>query len=80
MKMKEKDHLVRVKKNPLKFLEASSDGSFMRSEGGFSIEGLSPEETGNPAFWEQFEDIVRYRIQDYYQSRYRKEKREDHGR
>ena len=57
---------------PVHFLLESGKGFFVKKEGS----ALARREElvdviGNPVFVEQMEDVIEYRVMDYYQRRYR---------
>ena len=71
LKISDKEHLEKARRMPIHFLLKSGGGFFIEKEG-YALalcDDLEPMMT-NQAFIHHFEDIVRYRIADYYRRRY----------
>lgn len=72
LEISDKEHVKKILQMPVHFLLESGKGFFVKKEG--SALALREELTdviGNPVFVEQMEDVIEYRVMDYYQRRYR---------
>lgn len=69
--MTNKQHLIRAKSMPIKYLKASGKGFFIEKEG-YALAIRDDLETviGNEAFKEHMKDILEYRTMEYYRRRY----------
>lgn len=73
----DKEHIKKILAMPVKYLQDSGKEIFRKKEG--AALALKEELSGvvnNPIFVEQVRDAINYRIIDYYQRRYRKNKEE----
>ena len=73
----DKEHIKKILAMPVKYLQDSGKEIFRKKEG--AALDLKEELSGvvnNPIFVEQVRDAINYRIIDYYQRRYRKNKEE----
>lgn len=72
MAISDKEHINKILKMPVHFLQLSGSGFFVRRDG--CALALSEKLQGvidNPVFVDQMRDVIRYRTMDYYQRRYR---------
>lgn len=71
--MTNKQHLIKAKSMPMKYLKASGKGFFIEKEG-YALAIRDDLETviGNEAFKEHMKDILEYRTMEYYRRRYEK--------
>lgn len=69
--MTNKQHLIKAKSMPIKYLKASGKGFFIEKEG-YALAIRDDLETviGNEAFKEHMKDILEYRTMEYYRRRY----------
>lgn len=73
MAISDKEHINKILKMPVHFLQLSGSGFFVRREG--CALALSEKLQGvidNQVFVDQMRDVIEYRTMDYYQRRYRK--------
>ena len=72
MAISDKEHINKILKMPVNYLQLSGDGFFVKRDG--CALALSEKLQGvidNPVFVDQMRDVIRYRTMDYYQRRYR---------
>lgn len=72
MAISDKEHINKILKMPVHFLQESGKGFFVKRDG--CALALSEKLQGvidNPVFVDQMRDVIRYRTMDYYQRRYR---------
>ena len=73
-KISDKEHLQNIKRNPVNFLKKSGKGFFTDKEGAMIALTEEMEETVQKAgiqYAEEVDDIVQYRVLEYYWKRYR---------
>ncbi|MDE6312081.1 MAG: DEAD/DEAH box helicase family protein [Lachnospiraceae bacterium] len=69
--MTDKQHLIKAKSMPIKFLKASGKGFFIEKEGyALAIRDDLEDVIGNEAFKKHMKDILEYRTMEYYRRRY----------
>lgn len=69
--MTDKQHLNKAKTMPIKFLKASGKGFFVDKDGyALALKEDLNEVIANTAFKSHFEDILEYRMMEYYRRRY----------
>ncbi len=72
MAISDKEHINKILKMPVNYLQLSGDGFFVKRDG--CALALSEKLQGvidNPVFVDQMRDVIKYRTMDYYQRRYR---------
>lgn len=74
-KISDKDHIKNIIKMPVNFLVKSGKGLFVKKEDStLVLRDEMKEIIKNPVLAEQMKDVIEYRVMDYYQRRYKKEK------
>jgi superfamily II DNA or RNA helicase len=73
MAISDKEHINKILKMPVHFLQLSGSGFFVRRDGcALALSEKLQDVIDNPVFVDQMRDVIRYRTVDYYQRRYRK--------
>lgn len=73
----DKNHIKKILTMPVKYLQESGKGFFIKKEGvALALNKKLGGVVDNPVFVEQVRDAINYRVMDYYQRRYRKNKEE----
>ena len=68
----DKEHINKILKMPVHFLQLSGSGFFVRRDGcALALSEKLQDVIDNPVFVDQMRDVIRYRTMDYYQRRYR---------
>ena len=68
----EKEHIKKIIQMPVKYLQESGKGFFVKKEGAvLALSEELAEVISNPTFVAQMKDVIDYRTMDYYQRRYR---------
>ena len=71
-KNKNKEHINKILKMPVHFLQESGNGFFVKRDGCvLALSEKLQDVIGNPVFVDQMRDEIKYRTMDYYQRRYR---------
>ncbi len=71
-KITDKQHIKKILQMPVRFLQESGKGFFVKEEGStLALKKELADVVGKKAFAEQMKDIIEYRIMDYYQRRYK---------
>ena len=72
LEISDKEHVKKILQMPVHFLLESGKGFFVKKEGSaLALREELADVIGNPVFVEQMEDVIEYRVMDYYQRRYR---------
>ena len=72
MAISDKEHINKILKLPVHFLQISGSGFFVRRDGcALALSEKLQDVIDNPVFVDQMRDVIRYRTMDYYQRRYR---------
>ena len=72
MAISDKEHINKILKMPVHFLQESGDGFFVKRDGcALALSEKLQDVIDNPVFVDQMRDVIRYRTMDYYQRRYR---------
>lgn len=72
MAISDKEHINKILKMPVHFLQLSGSGFFVRRDGcAMALSEKLQDVIDNPVFVDQMRDVIRYRTMDYYQRRYR---------
>lgn len=72
MAISDKEHINKILKMPVHFLQLSGSGFFVRRDGcALALSEKLQDVIDNPVFVDQMRDVIRYRTMDYYQRRYR---------
>lgn len=72
LEISDKEHVKKILQMPVHFLMESGKGFFVKKEGSaLALREELADVIGNPVFVEQMEDVIEYRVMDYYQRRYR---------
>lgn len=72
LEISDKEHVKKILQMPVHFLLESGKGFFVKKEGSaLALREELVDVIGNPVFVEQMEDVIEYRVMDYYQRRYR---------
>lgn len=72
MAISDKEHINKILKMPVHFLQLSGSGFFVRRDGCvLALSEKLQDVIDNPVFVDQMRDVIRYRTMDYYQRRYR---------
>lgn len=72
MAISDKEHINKILKMPVKYLQLSGDGFFVKRDGcALALSEKLQDVIDNPVFIDQMRDVIRYRTMDYYQRRYR---------
>ena len=73
MAISDKEHINKILKMPVNYLQLSGDGFFVKRDGcALALSEKLQDVIDNPVFVDQMRDVIRYRTVDYYQRRYRK--------
>lgn len=73
MAISDKEHINKILKMPVNYLQLSGDGFFVKRDGcALALSEKLQDVIDNPVFVDQMRDVIRYRTMDYYQRRYRK--------
>lgn len=73
MAISDKEHINKILKMPVHFLQLSGSGFFVRRDGcALALSEKLQDVIDNPVFVDQMRDVIEYRTMDYYQRRYRK--------
>ena len=71
----DKEHLKKILTMPVRFLQKSGKGFFIKKEGAvLALREEMREVIHDPALVLHMKDVIGYRIMDYYQRRYREKK------
>ena len=71
-KITDKEHLTNIMRNPVHFLKESGFGYFIDKEGyAIALNENLADLIKNPAFVQEYCDIIKYRTMEYYHSRYK---------
>lgn len=72
MAISDKEHINKILKMPVNYLQLSGDGFFVKRDGcALALSEKLKDVIDNPVFVDQMGDVIRYRTMDYYQRRYR---------
>ena len=72
MAISDKEHINKILKMPVNYLQLSGDGFFVKRDGcALALSEKLQDVIDNPVFVDQMRDVIRYRTMDYYQRRYR---------
>lgn len=72
MAISDKEHINKILKMPVHFLQLSGSGFFVRRDGcALALSEKLQDVIDNPVFVDQMRDVIRYCTMDYYQRRYR---------
>lgn len=72
MAISDKEHINKILKMPVHFLQLSGSGFFVRRDGcALALSEKLQDVIDNPVFVDHMRDVIRYRTMDYYQRRYR---------
>ena len=72
LEISDKEHVKKILQMPVHFLMESGKGFFVKKEGtALALRDELADVVDDPIFAEQMEDVVEYRVMDYYQRRYR---------
>lgn len=72
MAISDKEHINKILKMPVHFLQESGNGFFVKRDGSaLALSENLQDVIDNPVFVDQMRDVIRYRTMDYYQRRYR---------
>lgn len=72
MAISDKEHINKILKMPVHFLQESGKGFFVKRDGcALALSENLQDVIDNPVFVDQMRDVVEYRTMDYYQRRYR---------
>lgn len=72
MAISDKEHINKILKMPVHFLQKSGKGFFVKRDGcALALSENLQDVIDNPVFVDQMRDVIRYRTMDYYQRRYR---------
>lgn len=72
--MSDKEHIKKIMKMPVHFLQESGKGFFVKEEGvALALRNELHDIVGSATFASQMKDVIEYRTMDYYQRRYRSE-------
>lgn len=72
MAISDKEHINKILKMPVNYLQLSGDGFFVKRDGcALALSEKLQDVIDNPVFVDQMRDVIRYRTVDYYQRRYR---------
>lgn len=72
MAISDKEHINKILKMPVNYLQLSGDGFFVKRDGcALALSEKLQDVIDNPVFIDQMRDVIRYRTMDYYQRRYR---------
>lgn len=72
MAISDKEHINKILKMPVNYLQLSGDGFFVKRDGSaLALSEKLQDVIDNPVFVDQMRDVIRYRTMDYYQRRYR---------
>ena len=72
MAISDKEHINKILKMPVNYLQLSGDGFFVKRDGcALALSENLQDVIDNPVFVDQMRDVIRYRTMDYYQRRYR---------
>ena len=73
MAISDKEHINKILKMPVNYLQLSGDGFFVKRDGcALALNEKLQDVIDNPVFVDQMRDVIGYRTMDYYQRRYRK--------
>lgn len=73
MAISDKEHINKILKMPVNYLQLSGDGFFVKRDGcALALSEKLQDVIDNPVFVDQMRDVIGYRTMDYYQRRYRK--------
>ena len=74
MAISDKEHINKILKMPVNYLQLSGDGFFVERDGcALALSEKLQDVIDNPVFVDQMRDVIKYRTMDYYQRRYRKD-------
>ncbi len=74
MAISDKEHINKILKMPVNYLQLSGDGFFVKRDGcALALSEKLQDVIDNPVFVDQMRDVIGYRTMDYYQRRYRNE-------
>lgn len=72
MAISDKEHINKILKMPVNYLQLSGDGFFVKRDGcALALSEKLQDVIDNPVFVDQMRDVIKYRTMDYYQRRYR---------
>ena len=72
--MSDKEHIKKIIKMPVHFLQESGKGFFVKKDGvALALRDEMIDIVTNPIFVKEVKDAINYRALDYYQRRYRKQ-------
>lgn len=72
LEISDKEHVKKILQMPVHFLMESGKGFFVEKEGSaLALREELADVIGDSVFAEQMEDVIEYRVMDYYQRRYR---------
>lgn len=72
MAISDKEHINKILKMPVNYLQLSGDGFFVKRDGcALALSEKLQDVIDNPVFVDQMRDVIKYRTVDYYQRRYR---------
>lgn len=72
MAISDKEHINKILKMPVNYLQLSGDGFFVKRDGcALALSEKLQDVIDNPVFVDQMRDVIEYRTMDYYQRRYR---------
>ena len=70
----DKEHIKKIMKMPVHFLQESGKGFFVKKDGfALALRDEMIDIVTNPIFVKEVKDVINYRVMDYYQRRYRKQ-------
>ena len=70
--MSDKEHIKKIIKMPVHFLQESGKGFFVKKDGvALALRKEMENVVANPIFVKEVKDVINYRVMDYYQRRYR---------
>ena len=73
-KISDKDHIKKIIKMPVNFLEKSGKGFFLkREDSALTLRDEMKEIIKNPVLAQQMKDVIEYRAMDYYRRRYKEQ-------
>ena len=73
-RISDKDHIKKIIKMPVNFLVESGKGFFVKKEDSvLALRDEMKEIIKNPVLAEQMKDVIKYRVMDYYQRRYKEQ-------
>lgn len=78
LQISDRDHIRKILQMPVHFLQESGKGFFVSEDGcPLALRSELKEVIKEPAFVNQFRDIIDYRTMDYYKRRYREKSEEN---